>query len=332
MCEKGAFVREKIPSMRIAICIGTYKRSGLLRELLAGISELAFRKKPAPQIEIIVVDNDPAKTAEEVCRAVELGWPLKYIVEERRGIAQVRNRAVKEAGAVDFIVFIDDDEVPTAEWLDELLSAQHRFGADVVSGPVAPKFAPGVAEWVKASGLFHRPSFPTGHSLEKCSTGNVLVRREVFSLVPTFDDRFSLSGGEDSHFFLRVRKAGHSIVWSEEAVVYESISSERANFVWILRRGYQSGNSWPLCEASLDDRLRVRLVRFLKAWAYVASGAAGALVSLFLGKAALARSLRTVCVGLGMLTGLAGRKFLAYQFKGAVSVAKPPRFAEHTKA
>jgi succinoglycan biosynthesis protein ExoM len=317
--------------MRIAICIGTYKRRDLLRELLAGISQLTFRKEPVPQIEIVVVDNDPFKTGEEACAAVELRWPLKYIAEERRGIAHVRNRAVLEAGAVDFIAFIDDDEVPTPQWLDELLSAQHRFDADVVSGPVVPKFAPDTPEWVKASDLFNRQSFSTGHSLDKCFAGNVLIRREVFLLVPTFDDRFNLSGGEDTHFFLRVRKAGHSIVWSQEATVHESIPSERANFAWILRRSYQCGNSWPLCESSLDDRLRVRVVRFLKAWAYVARGATGVFVSLFIGKAALARSLRTVCVGLGMLTGLAGRKFLAYQFAGPGPVARPAEFAEHTK-
>src|SRR5208282_5349810 len=145
-------------------------------------------------------------------------------------------------------------------------------------------------EWIKKSGLFNRPSFPTGFSLDKCGAGNVLVKREVFPSVPAFDDRFNLSGGEDTHFFLRVRKAGHSIVWSQEAVVHESIPNERANFAWILRRSYQCGNSWPLCESSLDGRLRVRVVRFFKAWAYVAKGAAGALVSLFIGKAALAHS------------------------------------------
>jgi succinoglycan biosynthesis protein ExoM len=318
--------------MRIAICIGTYKRCELLGELLAGISRLTFSKEPAPQIEIVVVDNDPSKTAQNVCAAVELRWPVKYVAEERRGITFVRNRAVQEAGDVDFIAFIDDDEMPTPQWLDELLSTQRRFGADVVSGPVVPKFAPGVAEWVKASDLFHRPSFPTGHSLDKCFAGNVLVRREVFLLVPAFDDRFKLSGGEDTQFFLRVRKTGHSIVWSQEAAVHESVPKERANFAWILRRGYQSGNSWPLCESTLDDRLRVRVVRFLKAWVYVAKGAAGALVSLFMGRAALARSLRTVCVGLGMLAGLSGQRFLAYQSAGDGPAAKPPEFSAHGKA
>lgn len=318
--------------MRLAICIATYKRMELLRELLGGIAQLTFRQGLAPQIEIVVVDNDPMRTAERICKASERRWPIKYFVEECRGIAQVRNRAVQEAGAVDFLVFIDDDEVPTPEWLDELLSAQHRFQADVVAGPVVPKFSPHVAQWVKASGLFDRPSFSTGHSLDKCSAGNVLVRRKVFLTVPTFDDRFNLSGGEDTQFFLRVRKAGHSIIWSQEAVVQESIPLERGNFAWILRRGYQYGNSWSLCELSLDDRWRVRVVRFLKASAHIARGTAGAFRGLFLGKAALTRSLRTAFVGLGMLTGLAGRRFLAYQFAGASSAGSPAHGTEFTKA
>ncbi len=318
--------------MRIAICIGTYKRPELLRELLLGISQLTFCREPTPQIEIIIVDNDPLRTAEPVCASVELSWPLKYFVEERRGITHVRNRAVAEAGAADSIAFLDDDEVPAPRWLEELLSTQHRYRADVVAGPVLPRFAPGVPGWATSSRLFHRPSFSTGQSLNICSTNNALVRREVFLRVPTFDDRFNLSGGEDTHFFLRVRRAGHSIIWSQEAIVFESIARERASFLWLLRRGYQCGNTWSFCELSLDNRLRVRVARLLKASAHVVRGVALTVVSVFEGQAALARSLQIVCLGFGMLTGLAGQKFLAYQSPSVGVPAKPTEFTEHAKA
>ena len=76
--------------MSIAICIATYKRPELLRELLIGLSRLIFFKEPAPQIQIIVVDNDPLRSAEPVCAAVPLPWPIKYFLEERRGITHVR--------------------------------------------------------------------------------------------------------------------------------------------------------------------------------------------------------------------------------------------------
>jgi succinoglycan biosynthesis protein ExoM len=324
-------LQQKPNPMRVAICIGTFKRPELLRELLTGISLLTFCREPAPQIEIIVVDNDPQRTAQPVCSFTQLHWPLKYFVEEGRGITHVRNRAVAEAGAVDFIAFLDDDEVPTPHWLDELLSAQRRFRADVVTGPVLPKFAPDAPQWASASRLFHRPSFSTGQSLEICSTNNVLVRSEVFLRVPAFDDRFNLSGGEDTHFFLRVRKAGNSMIWSQQAIVVESIPAERANFAWLLRRGYQAGNSWSFCELSLDHRFRVRALRFLKGSGHVLKGLAATGVSLLAGKAALARSLQTVCLGLGMLTGLAGYKFLAYQFPSIGLATKPTDCPEHVK-
>jgi succinoglycan biosynthesis protein ExoM len=314
---------------RVAICIGTYKRPELLRELLFGISQLTFCKAPAPEIEIIVVDNDPLRTAEPICTSVELPWRLKYFVEQHRGITHVRNRAVQEAGTVDFIAFIDDDEVPTPQWLDELLATQHRFGADVVAGPVLPQFAPGTPQWAESSRLFHRPTFSTGQSVEICSTNNALVSREVLLRVPTFDDRFNLSGGEDTHFFVRARKAGCSMIWSQEAIVSEPIALERANFRWLLRRGYQCGNTWSFCELSLDGRLRTRTLRFFKASAHVTKGLALTVAAVFEGKAALARSLQRVFLGVGMLTGLAGHKFLAYKVSLA---AEPTDFTEHAKA
>jgi len=317
--------------MSIAICIGTYKRPELLRELLIGLSRLIFFKESAPQIQIIVVDNDPLRSAEPVCAAVPLPWPIKYFLEERRGITHVRNRTVAEAGDVEFLAFLDDDEVPTPVWLDELFSTQRHSRADVVAGPVVPVFAPAAPEWARTSLLFHRRSFSTGQALEFCSTNNVLLRKAVFLQVPTFDDRFNLSGGEDTHFFVRVRKAGHLLVWSQEAVVSEFVPAERATFAWLLRRGYQYGNSWCFSELSLDDRPSVRAVRFLKAAARVGQGLARSVPSLFMGKATLARSLQTVCLGLGMLTGLAGHRFLAYQFPDVGLASKPSGCTEKAK-
>src|SRR5271165_1715794 len=93
-------------NVRVAICISTLKRQELLRHLLNGISQLTFRKVRAPDIEIIVVDNDELKSAEKACRTASVPWPIKYVVEQRRGITHARNRAIAEAGSVDFVAFI----------------------------------------------------------------------------------------------------------------------------------------------------------------------------------------------------------------------------------
>jgi glycosyltransferase involved in cell wall biosynthesis len=302
--------------IRVAICICTFRRQKLLRELLCGVAKLTFRKVPVPQLEVIVVDTpDDSGSAREICEAVSMPWPIRYVVEPRRGLTYARNRAIEEAGAVDFLALVDDDEVPSAQWLDEHLWTQARFGADVVSGPALPKYAPEVADWVKGGGFFDPCVLATGTPRRACPTNNVLVGTHIFKRVPKFDDAFALSGAEDSEFFLRVSKAGFRIVWSQEAAVFESVSAKRGTVAWILLREYQTGNGWIFAEAALDNRLRSRLLRFGKALGHILIGSASAIGrSLLLDRAAVVRYLRQASMGIGMLAALVGHRFLAYQY------------------
>ncbi len=300
----------------MGICIATFRRRDSLRQLLVGLSRLTFERMPAPEILIVVVDNDPARSAADVCDTVSLPFRAKYVVEPLRGIAQARNRAIREAENPDFLVFIDDDEIPTPPWLDELLWTQKCFDSDVVCGPVLPCFAGGAPDWVKAGGFFSKQTFMTGHPLETCSTSNVLISRRVITAVYGFDERFALTGGEDTHFFLRVRRAGFMITCSGGGVVYEAIPASRASLRWLLRRAYQSGNSWVLCESSLDQRISTRIVRMAKAFGRILQGAMSACLSPVFGKAALAQALSNLFLGVGMIAGLAGRTFQAYQTAG----------------
>jgi succinoglycan biosynthesis protein ExoM len=316
-------MNERVPTkVRVALCIGTFRRRELLRDLLMGVSELAFRKVPVPDIRVIVVDNDCSGAAEATCNETQLPWLKQYVVEPRRGIARVRNTAISTAGNVEFIAFLDDDEVPTPFWLDELLWTQGQFEADVVAGPVLTDFAPDVPAWVRAGRFFDRSTFPSGHRMDKCSTNNVLIRREVFDGVPSFNEDLELTGADDTHFFMRVNRAGYTIVWASDAIVHEAISKTRANLGWLLRRGYRLGNSWSLCELSLDQRLSVRMVRFLKAFAWIAKGLALALLSLFKGKTDIVWALRTICYGAGQLSGLTGHKYQEYRSAGTDSLEK----------
>jgi glycosyltransferase involved in cell wall biosynthesis len=306
----------KSADIRVAVCICTFRRQKLLRETLRGIARLAFRKVSVSRLEIIVVDTpDESGSAQEICETACLPWPIKYVVEPRRGLTYARNRAIAEAGAVDFVAFIDDDEVPSAQWLDEHLWAQSEFAADVVSGPALPKYAPEVADWVKDGGFFDRQVVATGTLRRACPTNNVLVGTHVFERVPKFDDAFALSGAEDTDFFLRVSKAGYRIVWSQEAAVFESVSAKRGTVAWILRREYQTGNGWIFAETALDFRLRSWIFRFSKACGHVLIGSANAIwQSVLLDRVAVVRYLRRVSLGIGMLAALAGHRFLAYQY------------------
>ena len=105
--------------------------------MLEGLDRLRFAKVPPPAVEIVVVDNDPAGPTCALLESVKLGhnWPLRCYVEPRRGIPYARNRAIASIeGRADFVAFVDDDEIPAPEWLDELLHVQRSYDADVVAG------------------------------------------------------------------------------------------------------------------------------------------------------------------------------------------------------
>ena len=102
-------------------------------------------------VEVLVIDNDAQGTGREaaLAAAADAGVPvrssaegadepeavgLRYVVEERPGVAAVRNRALDETGGRDLLVFIDDDEEPEPGWLAALVrSEERRVGKECTS-------------------------------------------------------------------------------------------------------------------------------------------------------------------------------------------------------
>lgn len=143
----------------MAVCICTFRRPDGLLNLLAGLDKQQFSAVPAPSITLVVVDNSPEGGAKLTCQAQQWAWPLHYVHEPRPGISYARNTALAAVPpGTDFVAMIDDDETPAPHWLDRLLHAQSRSGADVVVGPAIPEFPEGTPDWIKVGGIFHKPT------------------------------------------------------------------------------------------------------------------------------------------------------------------------------
>jgi succinoglycan biosynthesis protein ExoM len=304
--------------MLVSICVATYQRPEGLQRLMDGLDRLIFNHYETPQIEVIVVDNDPTCSAKEFCEQLKskFKWSLKYFSEPQRGVSHVRNRAVAEVSPdADFVSFIDDDQVPAPPWLEELLIAQQSHNADVVAGPYLPFFpAIDVPEWVTKGKFFDSPRYPTGHILKFTGTGNVLIRARIFrDMDKIFDERFALTGGEDTHFFMRVYRAGYKIVWADLAVVHEWIPESRTNLKWILQRGYRCNSTYAICEKELEPLAKVLVKRIPTGSGRIAIGLITLLPSLFLGRILFVRALLQISRGAGMFSGLMGRSYEEYQ-------------------
>lgn len=303
--------------MLVSICIITYQRPEGLRQLLNAIERLEFQRIAPPEIEVVVIDNDLAGSACEFCDRIksEFKWPLTCGIESQRGISYARNHAIAAANlATDFLAAIDDDEVPEPQWLEELLLVQQQYQADVVAGPVLPRFAPDAPSWVEKGGFFDLPRFKTGESIRVAFAGNVLVRANILKkLEKPFDERFALTGGEDSDLFMRLYQAGYKMVWADEAIVYESIPTTRTTKKYILQRGYRSWSTHSLLERELYPSFPVQAIRVVKGLGLIAIGLLQLIPSLFLGEHAIVKALRFIYRGGGTIAGLLGIHYEEYR-------------------
>jgi succinoglycan biosynthesis protein ExoM len=131
---------------KLTICIPTYRRPLMLKQLLFSIFENKMDISLINEMDIIIVDNDIEKSAETIVNSINEGADrakkLLYYNYAVKGLSHVRNELLNQALLLnpDFIIFIDDDEFVTPGWVNELLMTITRNDADAVRGPVIAKY------------------------------------------------------------------------------------------------------------------------------------------------------------------------------------------------
>lgn len=313
-----------LPHMpRVVIAVVTYRRPADLRRLIPALIQQACsatHEGLADGVEVLVVDNDPDRSAKPVVDAAN--GQISYVAEPAPGVAAARNRALRSSPESDLLVFIDDDETPAhRDWLVQLLRARSRFAANVVAGPVKTVFEGQPDGWIIAGRFFardHRAGLPTGAPITRAATNNLLLDLKlVRKMGLIFDDAFGRSGGEDSLFTSRLSRAGAVMVWCAEAGVLDHLPPARRSRAHALRRTRSMAAAGVRVDVALSDskheRVRVR------ARAVAAGGARLVLGLLRVGVSLPSRSTsfnavghRDVSRGVGAISGAFGRVYVDY--------------------
>lgn len=301
----------------VVVGVATFRRPSQLRDLLPDL----IKQAADLDARVVVVDNDPAASARDVVTAAER---VHYVHEPRPGLASVRNRLLAEAGDADVLVFIDDDERPTAGWLAALVGVWRRTGCTAVSGPVRSVFQHPPGRLVSETGVFDRVRRPTGTQLTGAATNNLLLDlRWLRSHSLAFDPEFGESGGEDTMLTHSIIAAGGTIVWCDEAEVTETVPADRLRLGWVMRRLVRTSNSWARVEIKVGkarDAYRKTFVATVARVPYLGGrGIAYTLLGLLTrDRRRQATGLRDVCCAIGVGLAAAGRVRAEYRRVNAV--------------
>lgn len=232
----------------IVIAIPTYKRPKMLSELIISIAESEFDRVLIDDVRIIVLDNDIDKSAQEIINKFIFEYQEKFKIHYYnypiKGLVNVRNELLKKSLDLhpDFIVFIDDDEFVSKEWLNELVKSIVINEVDAARGPVIAKlphnnFKAGTLK------LFERETHKESIPLQNWTTGNLILRRTSLEKYNVwFDIRFNSVGSEDTYFGTLMTKKGAKIIWSSKAIVYETIPETRTKIKWFINRRFRGAS------------------------------------------------------------------------------------------
>jgi len=305
-------------TVKIAICVATYRRPVMLRALLDSLGRQTLDLDVPVELCIVVVDNDAAESARPVIDAARtsMRWPLHSAVEPVQNISRARNRAIAVActAAAEWVAFIDDDEIASPRWIAELARAQRTYAADVVAGPVGARYPDGAPSWlVESNRLLARTVRRTGERIVMAQTGNVLVSTRLLgSLGMPFDPAFGCTGGGDSHLFLRARLAGARMSWAAEATVVETVLLSRTRIQWVVRRAFRIGNCSVFVDRAVLPPTRWLPRRLAMGVARVALGVGLLLSGLLRGRGAIVGGLWQLCQVAGSLAGVLGLRYVEY--------------------
>ena len=246
---------------QISIVIPTQRRP----EGLASAVRSTFRQAGVDRaaLELVVVDNDAAPSAQGLVEALraEAPFPVIYLHERRPGVATARNAALARARG-ELIAFLDDDEEAPAGWLAALLAAQARYEADVVFGPVRARAPASVTRHRDYLERFFSREGPAEAGVidHYYGCGDSLLRRAALpDPVAPFAVERNHIGGEDDMLFGHMRAGGARFAWEPEAWVWEDPVPDRLSLDYTIRRAfaYGQGPSAHCAAASPPDRLGV---------------------------------------------------------------------------
>lgn len=241
------------PSCTVAIC--TRNRAEFLQACLDGL-HASIGSNP---IAVLVIDNASSDLTAEVLATYR--EHIKVAIEPRVGLSHARNRALAECDT-DYLVFLDDDGIPSSSWAGAVRSAIARQTPDVFGGPFVPFYKTPKKPWFADHlGSAHTDLRDGMQPFGTCfSGGNMGWRCELLKSFGGFDPTLGIAGGrlrlgEETALQTAMWQANPQarFVFSAQMHMTHYVSPQKMTLRYIFQRNFTYG--WQLADINQDDRM-----------------------------------------------------------------------------
>jgi glycosyltransferase involved in cell wall biosynthesis len=240
--------------VKISVLICTYNRA---KTLGAAVESLAVQSLPESLAwEIVIVDNNSTDQTRQVVEDLQRKHPerIRYVLERQQGISNARNAGIKAARG-EIMVFLDDDETATPDWVQNLTANLHSGEWAGAGGRVLPpvNFTP--PSWLAIKNSFASGPLAAfdlgldpGQLNEPAFGANMAFRKEVFDRFGGFRTDLGRSGNsmisnEDTEFGRRLMTAGLRLRYEPSAVTYHPVEESRLKKQYFLVWWFNKGRS-----------------------------------------------------------------------------------------
>jgi GT2 family glycosyltransferase len=214
----------------VSVVIPTYNRCASVRRALEALSRQTL---PAEAFEVIVSIDGSEDGTQEMLGQLDLPFKLNFVWQPKRGRAAACNAGIRLASG-ELLVVLDDDMEPVRDFLRAHLRA-HPDGArlGVVGAAPVPlaRDSSSIVQFIGSKFNAHLKTLAQANyqfKLRDFYSGNFSIRRDVLTSVGAFDESFTIYGNEDLELSVRLVKAGVRIVFSPEALAYQTYTKDFA--------------------------------------------------------------------------------------------------------